>query len=238
MSRVNNEQCPRCASLGNDTRGDNLVVYPDGGKHCFACKYHVFPKQYNNVKPIENASKSLLPFDFTHDVPSSALPWLLQYGIPYSHWQPMLGYSPSSERLVFKVGSPVSFSIGRYVGNSNPGSKKWYVWGDCHKHVEVVAGNINSPVVLVEDLISAHKVALAGFTCIPLFGTHVHNAFIYYLLTTDKPIYIWLDNDQAFNVKKQVLRLSSIIPQTINIVNTEKDPKCLSFENITLALNT
>lgn len=34
-------QCPACAAKGNDTRGDNLVVFPDGHKHCFACGYHV-----------------------------------------------------------------------------------------------------------------------------------------------------------------------------------------------------
>jgi hypothetical protein len=234
------EQCPKCAALGNDTRGDNLVVYPDGGKHCFACKWHVWPKQYGIVNKDKNDEsnkyKALLPFDFTREVPSSALPWLLQYSLPYSYWAPMLGYSPSSERLVFQVGQPTAFSIGRYVGTNHPGSRKWYVWGDCHKHVEVIGDG--PTVVLVEDLISAHKVAAAGYLAVPLFGTHVHNPVIYYLLTTDKPVVLWLDNDQAFNVKKQALRLSSLIPQPVNIINTEKDPKCLSLENITLALNT
>lgn len=224
------EQCPKCAALGNDTRGDNLVVYPDGGKHCFACKYHVFPKSYNKIKVEDNGPKSLLPFDFAREVPSSALPWLLQYGLPYSYWAPMLGYSPSSERLVFQVGQPTAFSIGRYVGTNHPDSRKWYVWGDCHKHAELIGDG--SIVVLVEDLISAHKVAAAGYLAISLFGTHVHNPVIYYLLTTDKPVVLWLDNDQAFNVKKQALRLSSLIPQPVNIINTEKDPKCLPLSTI------
>jgi len=35
--------CPRCREKGADRSGDNLVQYEDGGAHCFACSYHVFP---------------------------------------------------------------------------------------------------------------------------------------------------------------------------------------------------
>jgi twinkle protein len=34
------ERCPKCASLGNDRSGDNLAVYNDGHKYCFACGYY------------------------------------------------------------------------------------------------------------------------------------------------------------------------------------------------------
>jgi len=33
-------RCPVCAENGRDTSRDNLCVYADGGKHCFACGYH------------------------------------------------------------------------------------------------------------------------------------------------------------------------------------------------------
>ena len=36
---VDREQCPACASRGQDTACDNLVVYDDGHKFCYACKY-------------------------------------------------------------------------------------------------------------------------------------------------------------------------------------------------------
>tara|TARA_Y100001938_G_C8101022_1_gene441747 strand:- start:10348 stop:12069 length:1722 start_codon:yes stop_codon:yes gene_type:complete len=40
MSKVvSRARCPKCAAAGNDTSGDNLAVYEDGGKYCFACKY-------------------------------------------------------------------------------------------------------------------------------------------------------------------------------------------------------
>ncbi len=227
--------CPKCRKLGNDTRGDNLSQWEDGSAHCWACGYHVFPKHYNRIKEVDNGPKALLPFDFTQDVPSSVLPWLLQYGLPYSYWEPMLGYSPSSERLVFKVGHPnMAFSIGRYVGKET-GHKKWFVWGDCHKHVEVL--NNDNTIVLVEDLISAHKVYNAGFTAVPLFGTYVHNPVIYYLLTEHHKVVLWLDKDQAFNVKKQALRLASLVPLDVHVITTPKDPKWLSLENIMSEVN-
>lgn len=40
MSKVvSRARCPKCASNGKDTSGDNLAVYEDGGKYCFACQY-------------------------------------------------------------------------------------------------------------------------------------------------------------------------------------------------------
>lgn len=38
---LHHEQCPQCAANGNDNSRDNMAVYSDGGKHCFACGYHV-----------------------------------------------------------------------------------------------------------------------------------------------------------------------------------------------------
>lgn len=34
-------QCPKCAKAGHDTAKDNLTIFPEGHKHCFACGYHV-----------------------------------------------------------------------------------------------------------------------------------------------------------------------------------------------------
>jgi DNA-directed RNA polymerase subunit RPC12/RpoP len=36
-------RCPACQSEGGDTSSDNLVIYEDGGAHCYACGYHRFP---------------------------------------------------------------------------------------------------------------------------------------------------------------------------------------------------
>lgn len=273
---VRYEACPRCRSNGRDTRGDNLVVYNDGGSHCFSCQYHVHGGARNvflESLEVENGTKSSLPGDFTREVPTAAWKWLLQYGLPYSYWQERCGYSPKDERLVFTVGNPVAFSIGRLIpqprtdgsgsptesGRSNTSGqggesavhgmgagerskqqgnhasrRKWYVWGDSHKHCEIVTpanSGYNKTVVLVEDLISAHKVGQVT-TAIPLFGTVVHPCHLYYLMQQDKPITLWLDKDQEQNVQKTALRLQSLVDVPVRVVITDDDPKKLPYEVI------
>lgn len=272
------EPCPRCRSNGRDTRGDNLVVYSDDSTHCFSCHYHtggsilsIFDKEVN-----KNVPKSSLPGDFTREVPTAAWKWLLQYGLPYSYWKERCGYSPEDQRLVFLVGDPVAFSIGRRIepqpgtavgradssddtsgsDSSGPGRllalhgmgagegskkqgnhasrRKWYVWGDSHKHCEIVTPPDSGPdktVVLVEDLISAHKVGQVT-TAIPLFGTVVHPCHLYYLMQQNKPIVLWLDKDQEQNVQKTALRLQSLVDVPVRVVITDDDPKKLSFDVI------
>jgi twinkle protein len=41
---VEREACPKCQAEGRDTAGDNLAVYDDGHKYCYACKYFVNSK--------------------------------------------------------------------------------------------------------------------------------------------------------------------------------------------------
>lgn len=112
------EACPKCQAVGRDTRGDNLVLWPDGSGHCFSCGYHLFPKHYV-PKPKEqlNVPKSLRPIDFTREVPAVALKWLLQFGLPWSYWKDTIGFSPTESRLIFEIKSEgiLRFSIGRYI---------------------------------------------------------------------------------------------------------------------------
>lgn len=43
------EQCPDCKFKKKDISKDNLAVYEDGHKHCFACSYHESAKGYISV---------------------------------------------------------------------------------------------------------------------------------------------------------------------------------------------
>lgn len=230
------EQCPRCDSIGRDTRRDNVGVYSDGSKHCFSCGWHKFPIGFRQLKDSNvSENKALLPADFTWEVPARAWQWVVQYGLPISYWQPFTGYSPAEERLVFRVSSPMGlqFSIGRYLG-AEPGKRKWYAWGDPHRHCEIVGNHSSEMVVLVEDLISAHKVANANFTSIPLFGTRLHPCHLYYLNHSPnlRTVTLWLDKDQELRVKRETLRLESLINKPVQVIVTEKDPKCLTFVEI------
>jgi len=71
---VGKTQCPECAANGRDTSKDNLRLYSNGGKHCFACGYTVRggkdkevtipePKQGNKreVKDVYHGDAIFLP---------------------------------------------------------------------------------------------------------------------------------------------------------------------------------
>lgn len=242
MSRfLHYSSCPRCRENGKDSRGDNLANYQDGSAHCFACSYHQYPKHYKPINPIKSdGPKSLLPSDFTREVPTEAWKWLLQYGLSYQYWLPKVGFSESSGRLVFKVGDPLAFSIGRLIDTESRG-RKWYVWGDSHKHVEVIDysnSNVDrgSITVITEDLISAHKVGQIA-KAFPLFGTAFYPCHYYYLNSVDGRVVLWLDKDQENNVKKIALRLESLINRPVEIMLTYDDPKSLQLNTIKGILN-
>jgi hypothetical protein len=162
-------------------------------------------------------------------VPTVGWKWLLQYGLPYSYWNEFVGYSPHYERLVLTVGTPIQFSIGRHIGTEK--RPKWLSWGDCHRHCEIINESADGPIVIGEDLISAHKIGQQA-TAIPLFGTKIHPCHMYFLNSNNRSIILWLDKDQEGTVMKQASWLQMMTGKPVNVVITDKDPKELSNEEI------
>jgi hypothetical protein len=247
---VRYSQCPKCLERGRDRAGDNLAEYSDGSFHCFSCGYHKFPKHY--VKPNEEVLanvKKVLPADFSREVPARAWKWLLQYGLSYSYWQKYCGYSEKDQRLIFTVGEPTNFSIGRYIPTETNSStdvrqgeglvlhgarppRKWYCYGDAHKTAHIIGEvSTESSIVLVEDLISAHKVGQIT-SCIPLFGTNVFNSVVNALRLYKHPVIMWLDKDQQDQARKRATRLSMLTGCDVRFIFTDKDPKELSIKDI------
>lgn len=229
MSFIGYEACPECRLNGRDTRGDNLGCYSDGSKHCFACGYHVSGRSFTQLVAPSKLIKKTHPLDFQRQVPTEALKWLLQYGLPYSYWKDYIGWSEGSQRLVLEIGSPVAFSIGRYFGNEI--QRKWKVWGNSHTTAHLIGhGDI---LVLVEDPISSHKVGSIT-EAMSLFGTEVHPAHIKKI---NKPVVLWLDKDQEHLVKSKAFRLQALTGFPVRTIVTDNDPKKLSFQQIKEVLN-
>lgn len=227
------ENCPKCNALGRDSRGDNLGVYSDGSKHCFSCSYHVFSNVNNHNafrKEVDDTPKDLLPFDFTREVPNAALKWLLLYGLPWSYWKNSLGWSEAHSRLVFTVGNPTKFSIGRYIQSGEEVKRKWRVWGESHKEAHEVGHG--EKVVVVEDWISANKIATTDSISLCLFGTTFHPCHIKYLQEKNLPVYLWLDYDQRHTMPLRAMSLQSLINTPVQFICTEQDPKNLSQQQI------
>lgn len=250
--------CPRCRARGADSSGDNLATYEDGSMHCFACGYHRHATHYvARVREVKNGSenKGALPFDFTRDVPARAWKWLLQYGLPYSYWKPYCGYSPAEERLILTVGDPIRFSIGRYIAEETSclqhlsvpvpseaakvlpvrvsGFRKWRLYGDRHSHAELLGAQRQdaTQVVVVEDLISGHKVAQVQPT-LPLFGTDLFTKAMLVMKGFKRPITLWLDEDQYGVLPKKINRLQTFLDVPVRFIRKRKDPKEYSLEEI------
>lgn len=241
MSRcIRHEQCPRCSGMGRDRSGDNLGVYGDGSTHCFSCGFRTGPTlrakleraltgavDHEGINHVE--TKALLPSDAQTDVPATAWRWLLQYGLPYSYWQGRCCYSEKEGRLIFPIGKPTRFALGRKL--EPVGTSKWKVYGDKSSYVEVIGQQLSTEVVLVEDLISAHKVAQVA-TAVPLFGTSVSDRVLKVLIDLGKPVALWLDNDQYSLLSKKIGRLQALTGLSVRHINTRKDPKAYSLDEI------
>ena len=232
---THHEQCPKCAENGKDRHKNNLGVWADGAKFCFSCGYRESPS-FRKLKLLtqentDDKEKAVLPSDFTREVPVEGWKWLLQYSIPMSYWKTRCGFTAKENRLVFTIGNPIRFSIGRALGE-HLGASKWKVYGDKSSYVETVNEQVSGEVLLVEDLISAHKVGLAGFTAIPLFGTSIGDRHIAHLQALNRPVVLWLDYDQGGSLGKRMGRLQAFLKNPVRGVWTTKDPKCYNIEEI------
>lgn len=227
--------CFRCRDNGKDTRGDNLVHYADGGYHCYSCGLHKGTnKPWLPSTKEELIDTTVLPSDFSRGITEEAWKWLLQYGLSSRYWKPFVGWSEKDSRLIFTVGYPYKFSIGRYISrvDHRHTRSKWHTYGDSHKTTHVVGDYKQSKeIVLVEDIISAHKVGQIT-SCVPLFGTRIFDVCLPILRSIGLPITIWLDKDQEGTVQKKADNLALLTGLPVRYVFTDKDAKCLQLATI------
>lgn len=239
---VEHTQCPRCAKNGNDRSQDNLCVYSDGSMYCFSCHYFVSAKGIARLKEeVEVLARQLsLPGDADTVLPQRARDFLEKYGLTKLDCQlHTIMWSEFWQRLLFPYfdGTGLVGWQGRYLGQDTDhgrGKAKWYSQGNLKDLLHVV-GNKNSGVmVLVEDIISAIKVAHNPSVCaIPLFGSHVDLKKLFALkkICGTIEVRLWLDFDKQKESAKYCNKLCSLGFNARTII-TELDPKCYTDEEI------
>ncbi len=238
VARYSYTSCPKCREKGRDNRGNNLAMYDDGSGHCFACGFHIFPKHYVPKAKVDERPHKSLPADLSRDIPGHAWKWLLQWGLSYQHWRPHVWWTEKDSRLVFEAGG---FYTGRFLGTEPAEGRKpakWFHWGDAHKAAHVHgAYSEATQVVLVEDLISAHKIAISAAPAIALFGTNVFPACISTLRHIGLPVCLWLDKDQEHTMPTKAAKLNVLTNLPVRYVVTDDDPKGLSLGRIQSTLS-
>ena len=137
-----------------------------------------------------------------------------------------LMYDVKQNRLVFLVeeDGKVVGAVGRMLHPYSNTAPKWYKYGT--PPVPFIVGTNKYIGFIVEDSISACKVALAGFTGIALMGTSIPNNFVSPIVDRVDSAYICLDRDATEKSFKLRDSLSHIIPTYIEMI--DKDLKWLT----------
>lgn len=239
---VKKERCPKCAGLGKDTKGDNLVSYSDGHSYCFSCGYTLngdgakLSQYYKNNQPLTFPKHEVfLPSDCSFDYPQQAVEWVGQYEIEKpTLMKHRVMWSQSKERLCFPIiGSENEFLA--YVGrnfNRSKGEPKWISFGNLNDTLHII-GVDNQPLVMCEDIVSAIK--LSKFVqAMPLFGVHIGETRfkrIYRTIQKGLQCIIWLDPDMRIKAVKQSA-LGSSMGLNMRTLFTDKDPKEHSYDEL------
>jgi len=221
--------------------------------HCFRSDDHSGfvahgPLSLKDLQERQEARQELsagpisLPSDFTLDIPSDALVWLLRCGIGAEQARRNgFGYSPRSGRVILPVflnNELIAFTA-RAVGNERPKyiarHKEGYN-GSCFLALEP---DLPDPVlgydlVIVEDIASAARVGRLART-LSLLGTAAKPDEVWSMagLCDNPTIAVWLDGDRAGRMGADKLaRGLGLQGARVVRINTPKDPKKYSNREI------
>lgn len=234
---IRQERCPECAKQGKDTSGNNLAVYSDGHQFCYSCSYYVPSngiarfKSKNEPELIKH--EVVLPSDSDVNYPARAIEWINKYELTRNDLLTNnVLWSENKQRLIFPVYGPTGLIAyqGRYFGEDK--EVKWYGRGNL-KDTFHILGRSSSQLVLVEDIVSAIK--LAKFTeAMPLFGSHVGIERFKRLRKLIEPsveVFLYLDPDMR---RKSIVeaRIGSMVGLNMRVIYSGADPKEESYETL------
>jgi len=216
---IKHERCPKCSAMGQDRSGNNLAVYSDEHKHCFACGYYVrgnIVERYKQslIKKEENVYSFFNPSRMFN---SKGLVYLKKYGLTddeiYSNY-----FWDDKGYLVFNGGAYQNArnftGLGvKYISRGLiRGNEKIFL-----QHTQ------KDDVVVAEDAISAIKIAR---TCnsVPIHNSIIPLELILRLSKQFKNLFIWLDRDKAKESFKEAKK-AELYFDKVRIIWSEKDPK-------------
>lgn len=233
---MKHEPCPKCGSK------DNLGRYDDGSAWCFGCGYYEYATNDAKFRNLdrreescvvqEKASPITLPPDSDTYIPALGSSWLRKYDLTiYEIIHNKILWSEKYKALIFPYfdvyGNLNAWQARNFetVGHGNTlGKSKWFSQGNLKNlyHILPFGGN-SSTIVLVEDIVSAIKVARVT-PCMPIFGSTIGLDRFKTLYNRFSEVKIWLDPDK----RKQSLLEAKKAQQlglTVKVVMSDRDPK-------------
>jgi hypothetical protein len=184
-----------------------------------------------------------MPDDCGTSFSPTAVEWLAQYhlDVPTAIKRGVV-YSESRDQIIYQLGNvwqARNLSIGGSQGNSKRPRSKNFTSGNVNEctHIYAKPGEVPSSVlVIVEDPVSAIRVAGAWSDSMPLLGSHLATGRLNALAGRYNRLVLWLDSDKLVEAR-DIIRRAQIIGITTSSIWTEMDPKCYTNEQLVEILN-
>jgi hypothetical protein len=145
--------------------------------------------------------------------------------------------SPQLPSVVRRSAPSYQGVLGQAVAGG--AARKWKQYGERSGVVGFLEPADSRPaerVILVEDLISGHKVAQVA-PSITLFGTDLYSRVIQKLVDLRLPVDLWLDEDQYGNLPPKLGKLLTFVNTPVRFIRKRKDPKEYSISEIKEIIN-
>jgi len=246
--RIRHEQCPRCRAVGRDTRANNMAVYPDNHRYCFACGYTMAAPQLTQLdtelkrlRGIVSPTKSEtydLPSDVDLDFTVDALTWLKQYDITEAEiLEHNICFSLSKNWLIFPYYNNVIGEdeelIAWQARSFADDDSRWKSFGPIGDVIYLINDTMaSSKIVIVEDILSAIKVGRIH-TAVPLFGSDRPKLekMIQRLSRSWHELIFWLDKDAQDRAVWAAMQCAVYSCRGFAVM-TEQDPKVYGVDEI------
>lgn len=240
------QPCSHCGS----SRG---FAYKEDHEVCFSCGYRAYTKEkvFKNLTLSKNNESRTLTTAFSGKIiPENFRKWIFTYipditdhetffTVSYCKELGSIYYEPAMNRLIFPYGhynnNIDNVYYKSWIGRSLDREPKWLInkytsiYGNRCPYLEFSFNK--KPIVIVEDLISAIKIAkYSNVYCV--MGTSISNKLINWLLNKSNKFIIWLDNDRAGKIGTDKLLNRLRLVSDVRAINTEFDPKCYSYKII------
>lgn len=234
---IEKRQCPMCHALGRDTSEDNLAVYDDQHKYCYACGYYIpAEKTVESTRmkihepPLVERECAFLPSDISGQLGAAAKRWLLSFGLSVEE-QKNYWWSDSKQQLIYAVKDIEGRIIFWQARNFDVRvSQKYETSGTLGDHLHLLG--FDEPLILVEDTVSAIKLS-REYTTMPLFGCVITKRLLTCIrdfgLSAGGKLMIWLDSDKSAQ-SLQYMNMAKELGIDAYSVWTPHDPKAYGWD--------
>lgn len=231
--------CSNCHSR------DNLAHYSDGGAFCFGCGF-VIPSKISGYisADVEDSREELhLPPDSTFEYGQKANDWYLRYGLNASVLISRgVMWSPSREQLIYTFwdSQEAPKQLLAYQARTfKPGQPKYINRGDFSEILPIYPVEKNKrtkSVVIVEDCLSALKVANIAQDAMPCLKSDLNTVRLTRLAEKYDEVVIWLDQDMYHKALAMQDRLQWL-GSKVAVIQSTGDPKDHRYSDISKIVN-